>query len=178
MKKMKAAVAVIVLMVMVMANPSVAYAAEEGLTVIPGSITERVLSESEIEILSSEMLQMEMIESNQINATNSSYDVYEYSQVFDFYLDGTWIAQADAACIVYRYTDGKVHLYSRNIGLRSLAYYDGYITYGRIVNTDGSVCYTTGDSVTVYDFIDMWTYAIDFSATPTGQSFNCYAINY
>lgn len=178
MKKIKAVVAVVVLMLMVGADSSVVYAAEEGVTVVPGNITERILSEAEIEALPMEMIQMGMLEENQISSVSSSYEIHEYSQVFDFYLDGTWIAQADAACIVYRYTDGKVHLYSRNIGLRSLAYYDGYITYGRIVNTDGSVCYTTGDSVTVYDFIDMWTYAIDFAATATGQSFSCYPITY
>lgn len=178
MRKIKAAVAVIVLMLMMVTNPSVVYAAEEGMTIIPGSIAERILSDAEVEALPSDMLQIEIIEGNQINATSSSYEIHEYSQTFDFYYGDTWIAAAHASCIVYRYTDGKVHLASREITLERLTSYSATRSYGRIVNTDGSVSYTTGDSVTVYDYTHIWKFAIDFAATPTGQSFNCYEIDY
>ena len=177
MKKIKAVIAIILLVLMV--NPSTAYAAEgELLAVIPSSITERVLSEEELEVLPLEMLQMEMIEDNQINATSGSYVAHEYSQTFDFYLDGDWAAAAHASCIVYRYTDGKVHLASRTIWIERMTTFDAFKTYGSIVNTDGSVSYTTGDRVTIYNFTNIWTYAIDFAATPTGQSFTCYEITY
>lgn len=177
MRKIKIVIAIMLLMLM--ASPTTAYAAEgETVVVIPGSITERIMTEAELEVMSSEMLQMEMIEGNQINVTNSSYVAHEYSQTFDFYLDGTWIAAAHASCIVYRYADGKVHLASREISIERLTSFGASKTYGSIVNTDGSVCYTTGDEVHIFNYTNTWKYAIDFAATPTGQSFNCYEIDY
>lgn len=178
MRKIRAVAIVVVLMLTMVINPSVAYAATEGLTVVSGNVTGRVLTETEINALPSDMLQMGMLEGEQINATSRSYEVHEYSQTFDFYLNGDWAAAAHASCIVYRYSDGKVHLASRTISIERLTSFSATKSYGSIVNTDGSVSYTTGDRVTIYNYTNIWTFAIDFAATPTGQSFTCYEITY
>ena len=180
MKKVKMVIAALVAAVTVLSNGTVAHAAENGLTVVSaGNMEVKQLSEEEVAQLNSTLSTDTMVGENalELNA-NSSYTVYQYSDTFNFHLGDTWVAAADIVCIVYRYSDGKVHLYSRDIDLRRVTYYDAYITYGSIVNTDGSVCYTTGDRVTVYDYYNMWTFAIDFAATPTGQSFTCYEIDY
>lgn len=179
MKKVKAVLAAVVVLLVSCMNCTVVQAAEQGLTVHAGEVTERTLSETEISALSNELLQMGRIEeADAVLTSTDSYVTHRYSQTFEFYDGDTWVAAVDAACIVYRYTDGKVHLYSREFGLRKLDSYSIRKTYGRIVNTDGSVSYTTGDRVTISDDVYTWEYAIDFAATATGQSFTCYKITY
>lgn len=176
MKKIKALFAVLT-MVLITANCSVAYAAETGVTVTAGEMEVRELSQAEMEALAGE-LELEMVggETSEPLAATASYTAYEYAQTFDFSLNGSWVAQADAVCIVWHYTDGKVHLYQRTITVTRLATYDASRTYGSIVNTDGSLSYTTGDRVHLYGDMVTWNFAIDFRVTPTEASFNCYEV--
>ena len=60
--------------------------------------------------------------------------------------------------------------------MRRLTTYDAGYTYGRIVNTDGSLSYTTGDRVHIIGYDDSWDYAIDFRVTPSDASFSCYEV--
>ncbi len=177
MKKIKVFLAVMVTALVVINNCLVAQAAEPEMEVTSGGITIRELSQAEAEALTGE-LTMEMIdgEESSLLATTASYTAYEYSESFEFRLDGTKVAQADAVCIVWHYTDGKVHLYHRTISLSRLASYDVSKEYGRIVNTDGSLSYTTGDKVHIYGLTSTWDYALDFRVTPTEASFDCYEI--
>lgn len=180
MKKAKMVMAALVAAVTVFSNCTMVHASENGLTVVgTGNMEVKQLSEVEVAGLNSTLSTEAMVGGNVLELTsNSSYTVYQYSDTFNFYFEDLCIASVDIVCIVYRYTDGKVHLASREMTIRRLPTYDAYKTYGSIVNTDGSVCYTTGDRVTVYDYTHIWTFAIDFAATPTGQSFNCYEIDY
>lgn len=177
MRRIKAVLAAIVIMVVAMANGSVAQAAEEGLTVRAGELRVTELSAAELEALTGELTQ-EVIggEISLPQATTASYTAYQYSQTFDFYDGDTWMAQADATCVVWHYTDGKVHLYQRTITVSRSSAYEASRSYGSIVNTDGSYSYTTGDRVYVFDDADTWTYAIDFYACPTEQHFSCYEV--
>lgn len=106
-----------------------------------------------------------------------SYTPYRYRESFTFRIDGVVVATATAECEVWHYTDGKVHLYNRTISTTGTANYTSYRTYGSIVNTDGSLSYTTGDRVVIYDEAYTWRYAIDFRITPTTSgSFSCYGV--
>lgn len=176
MKKVNALL-IVLTMVLMTVNSSVAYAAETEVTVTAGEMEVRELSQEEMEVLAGE-LELEMIGEETLDpmATAASYTAYEYAQTFDFSLNGSWVAQADAVCIVWHYTDGKVHLYQRTITVTRLATYDASRTYGRIVNTDGSLSYTTGDRVHLYGLTSTWDYAIDFRVTPTDAAFDCYEV--
>ena len=168
---------VMILSVLLFSECTAVQAAECDVEITAGNLEVRELSQAEMRDLSRE-LNIEMIdgESAELMGTAASYTAYEYSQTFDFSLEGDWVAQADAVCIVWHYTDGKVHLYSRTITVTRLATYDATRTYGRIVNTDGSLSYTTGDRVGIIGYDDSWDFAIDFRVTPTDASFNCYEI--
>lgn len=178
MKKIRAILAVLIVMGMVMVKGSVAQAAENGVTVVPvGNRSVEVLAEEELAGLSLEM--SPGIIGGTVNeplASNSSYTAYRYSESFNFYFEGNWVARADAECIVWHYTDGKVHLYQRTIGVSRLTYYDAARVYGSIVNTDGSYSYTTGDRVHLYLDEGTCTYAIDFYVSATEGYFNCYRV--
>lgn len=179
MKRWKALMAVLVIMLVVLANGSVAQAAEPEIVVREEGISERLLTDAEVAALPTEAVQT-LADDNMVQplAEDSSYQAYEYTNSYSFYRDDEKIAQADICCVVFRYTDGKVHLYSRTIDIGRLITYSVSRTYGSIVNTDGSVCYTTGDRVRIWNEYYTWRYAIDFAATPTGQSFHCYEITY
>ena len=177
MKKIKILVAVLVMGLLLVKECAVAQAAEVGVTVTSRGVTVRELSQAEIAALSRELTTGVM--GNGVSAplaTSGSYRVYEYSELFDITIDGTWVAQIDPVCTVWEYTDGKVHLYSRTITVTRLATYGASRTYGSIVNTDGSLSYTTGDRVHVYSLTNTWDFAIDFRVTPTEASFNCYEV--
>ena len=178
MKKIKAILAIMIVMGVVSVNCSVAQANEGGLTVV--SAGNRVVEELSEE----EMLGMSLEMSQDINgeivsepmSSNVSYTPYRYSESFNFYYEGEWVARADAECIVWHYTDGKVHLYQRTIGVSRLAIYDAARIYGSIVNTDGSYSYTTGDRVHIYLDAGTWSYAVDFYVDANDGYFNCYEI--
>ncbi len=173
MNKKKILIALMVIVLMLTRKSFFAYAAECVMTVTSEGISMRELSQSEMEAMSRETMKDERMDNL---STTSSYTAYEYSESFNFSLGNTWIARADAKCIVWHYTDGKVHLYNRTITVTRLATYDASRTYGRIVNTDGSLSYTTGDRVHLYGDLDIWDYAIDFRVTPTEASFDCYEV--
>ncbi len=177
MKKVKVLLALIVMMLVLITDCSIAQAAENSITVTSEGVTVRELSQAEIAELSDELI-VGTIDGERMEsmATTSSYTAYEYSESFNFSLGDRWVARADAVCIVWHYTDGKVHLYSRTISVERLASFDADRTYGRIVNTDGSLSYTTGDRVRIIDYMDYWDFAIDFRVTPTEASFDCYEV--
>lgn len=178
MKKIKTMVAFLVVVVIMLSKTSVVQAAENKLTVVKvGDMTVEELSEEEMAAMPTELNQIVIGgEQGQIQATNTSYTAYRYSQTFEFYEDNALIATADAACVVWHYTDGKVHLYSRTISVGSIPTYGANKSYGSIVNTDGSYSYTTGDRVRVFNALYTWTYAIDFYASANEQYFSCYEI--
>lgn len=175
MKKVKSLFAML-MMVLLITDCSVVYAAENGMKVTAREMEVRELSQAEKEMLIG-VTSMECIgEEQTLPMTAASYTAYEYSRIFDYSLNGTWVAQSETKCIVWHYTDGKVHLYNRTITVTRLATYDASRTYGRIVNTDGSLSYTTGDRVHLYGDMATWNFAIDFRVTPTEASFNCYEV--
>ncbi len=176
MKRLKVLLAVVMAMLM-WTNCFVVQAAESDMVVTAGETEVRELSQAEMELLVEEFgLEMLGSDESSVMTTTASYTAYEYSRIFDFTLNGTRVAQADAVCIVWHYTDGKVHLYNRTISLSRLATYDVSKEYGRIVNTDGSLSYTTGDRVHIYGLTSTWDYALDFRVTPDDAEFTCYEI--
>lgn len=176
MKKIKVLIALIAMMLI--ASDSLAvYASESGMTITAGEMNVRQLSQTEMDRLVQEVSTADFVgDVYAPMATTASYTAYEYSRAFDFSLEGRWVAQANTVCIVWHYTDGKVHLYSRTITVERLASFDATRTYGRIVNTDGSLSYTTGDRVRIIDYGNFWDFAIDFRVTPTEASFDCYEV--
>lgn len=157
MKKVLAFFAMIIMMT-TLTQGATAHAAQPVLTVERGGLT---------------VVELPREQSN----SKVSYTPYRYSETFTFRLDGIVAATATAECVVWHYSDGKVHLYSRNINMTQSANYTVYRTYGSIVNTDGSLSYTTGDRVVIYDEAYTWRYAIDFRITPTTSgSFSCYDV--
>ena len=155
MKKLKTVLALLLVLGLVTGNCSVAQAAEDGLTVrSAGKRTVRTLTQEEVDAL-----RLSPASSGTVSVlpeSRASYTVYSYTDGFNFYLDGLHVATANIECIVYHYTDGKVHLYQRTITLRRLMTYDAARTYGSIVNTDGSLSYTTGDRVHIYGLTNTW----------------------
>ena len=171
MKRLKAILAVLVVIGVI----AVAQAAGGEMTVVPtGTRTVRQLTEAEVARL--ELSQASKGAVSALPDSRSSYTVYSYTDGFEFRLDGEHVATANIECIVYHYDDGKVHLYSRSITARRILNFDVARTYGQIVNTDGSLSYTTGDRVHIYAIMGTWNYAIDFRVTPTDASFSCYEV--
>lgn len=176
MKKIRLAIAVLIMGLLVFKDCAVAQA-ECDVMVESRGLAVRELSQAELEAIVAETpIEIMNMEDVSMTATAASYTAYEYSEIFDFSLGDTWVASADTRCIVWHYTDGKVHLYQRTITVTRLATYDASRTYGRIVNTDGSLSYTTGDRAHIYSLTNTWDFAIDFRVTPTEASFNCYEV--
>lgn len=179
MKKIKILLAAVFMMLGLAVSSSTAQAAEaDG---ADSAITVRRLTGQEAAEFEGMSVVVEQIQlddeiGDMMGRADASYQVYEYSDSFGFYKDDKLIARADPVCRVWRYTDGKVHIYSRTITLYRAANYDITKSYGSIVNTDGSVSYTTGDRVTVYDNTYAWIYAIDFYVDPNTQYFSCYLV--
>jgi len=152
---------------------SIAEAAEDGMYIVPLGGTTEVLTDEDFTMISQEVIGEDI---SLPMLSNSSYTAYRYTDAFDFYFDGQWVARADVECIVWHYTDGKVHLYSRTISVSRLTYYDAARIYGSIVNTDGSYSYTTGDRVHLYLDAGTWSYAIDFYVDANNAYFTCYEV--
>lgn len=173
MKKWRMLLALLLIIGIVSGNCAVAEAAENEMVVVPVGRTVELISEEVLPELS--MGEIGGI-TGEITGTNASYSVYRYTDSFEFYLSGVLVARADAEAIVWHYTDGKVHLYQRTIGVSRLPDYDAARTYGSIVNTDGSYSYTTGDRVYIYGNMATWSYAIDFYVSDTEAYFSCYQV--
>jgi len=178
MKKIKAFIATVLVVGTVMGNSLVAQAAESGMTVVSaGNRRVEVLSEEELSDVSLEMSQGGLGGTlNEPMASNASYTAYRYSESFNFYYEGDWVARADAECIVWHYTDGKVHLYQRSIQLTKSVTISAARIYGSIVNTDGSYSYTTGDRIHLYFYEGLCTYALDFYVSGDDGYFDCYRV--
>ena len=177
MKKIRAILAMFIILGIVMGNVSVAQAAEAEMTVVSaGNRTVERLSEEELAGLSFEMSQELIGGTVSEPMASNPYTAYRYSESFNYYLDGEWVARADAECIVWHYTDGKVHLYQRSIQLTKLVTIGGARVYGSIVNTDGSYSYTTGDRIHLYFYEGTISYAIDFYVSDTEGYFNSYRV--
>ena len=76
------------------------------------------------------------------------------------------VADVNSRYTVYHYTEGK-HLAGRSHSVTGT--YNGYsafINYGNIVNTDGSLNYTTGDYLGYFGNGDNGTFYLNFSITP------------
>ena len=145
------------------------------------TITVRKLSEEEVAKLKASTGGMQQIEANtEISMptfeTTASYTAHQYSETFGFYEDDTLIATAEAVCVVWHYTDGKVHLYSRTIALNYLSSHYASRSYGSIVNTDGSYSYTTGDRIRITNNLVTRTFALDFFVTSDNADFSCYEV--
>lgn len=83
------------------------------------------------------------------------------------------IATLDTSYTVWYYTNGKVHLYTRS--LTSKLYdtdFSAQVTYGDMINTDGSASYTLGDKFTLTKGNEIYEYNIGFVVTPTNYSFD------
>lgn len=81
--------------------------------------------------------------------TRTSYESRTHVRDIDFVVNGITYATLTMTYEVWYYTDGKVHLYSRYARLyKQPEASESFFTYGRIVNTDGTVSYTSGDQVT------------------------------
>lgn len=177
MKKIKVVLAIIMVLCGTLSNSSVARAAETGITVVESDTTVSKMTMAEWnEYVSREKMSVGKTDDISQATRDTSYTAYRYTKAYDFYSGDLRIARAEVECIVWHYTDGKVHLYSRTITPSRLPDYEIYRTYGRIVNTDGTLSYTTGDSVNISSFVEEWDYAIDFRITPSEHSFSCYQI--
>lgn len=177
MKKIKTLATIVLMLSVVLSNTSVAWAAERGLTVRESNVNIRELSADEVRSLLSEKQEMgEVAESSSQVSRDTSYSVYQYTKSYDFYDESLWVAGVEIECIVWHYADGKVHLYSRSMSTSKIIDYNVFTTYGQIVNTDGSLSYTSGDSVYISSFVASWDYAIEFRITPSGHQFSCYEI--
>jgi len=174
MKRVKAILAVLLVIGMVAGNSTVAQASEGEVSVTSGRQAVRQLTEAEVA-----RLELTQASEGAVSAppdTRVAYTVYSHTNEYYISIGGEHVVTAFIECIVYHYDDGKVHLYNRTISIRRVVTYDAAREYGRIVNTDGSLSYTTGDKVHVYGLLDSWDFAIDFRVTPTEASFDCYEI--
>lgn len=177
MKKGKAVLAAMVIMATFTANGAMVRAAEPELTVHAGEVIVTELSDDEARLLTAEMTEVVLDgETLSPQDTTVSYTPYQYSQTFTFYDGSKKAAEATAVCVVWHYTDGKVHLYQRTISAAKTLGYNVTRIYGSIRNSDGSYCFTLGDRVYVYGDTATWIYAIDFYACSSEQHFNCYSV--
>lgn len=173
MKKWKIILAVLVIIGIVSTKCSVAKASENEMVVVHVGRMIELLSDEELVEVYQEIVDkgtsLPMV-------SNDSYTVHRYTDAFEFYFNGRMVARADTECIVWHYTDGKVHLYQRSIQLTKSVTIGAARIYGNIVNTDGSYSYTTGDRVHLYLDEGTWSYAIDFYVSNTEVYFTCYEV--
>lgn len=174
MKKWKIFLALLVVIGIVLVNCSVAEAAEdEEFTVIHVGRTVERISDDELTEIAQEVIGEDIGEQKY---SNTSYTAYRYTDTFEYYLRGDMLARANAECIVWHYTDGKVHLYQRTIQLIKSVTIGAARIYGSIVNTDGSYSYTTGDRVYLYLDEGTLSFAIDFYVSATQGYFTSYEV--
>ena len=172
MSKWKLVVAILVVIGIVTVNYLPVEAAENEVSIVHVGRSIELLSEEELSTMSQSIIG----NANQPMSSNASYSVYRYTDAFEYYIGERWLARADAECIVWHYTDGKVHLYQRSIQLAKLISIGGARIYGNIVNTDGSYSYTTGDRVYLYLDEGTLSFAIDFYVSGDDGSFTSYRV--
>ena len=172
MKKWIKILVMLVVVGIVSVNCSVAEAAESAVTIVHVGRTVERLTEEEMTMISESAIG----DISQPMTSNASYTAYRYTDAFDYYFRGEWIARADTEAIVWHYTDGKVHLYQRSIQLTKLVTIGGARMYGSIVNTDGSYSYTTGDRIHLFLDDATLNFAIDFYVSGTEGYFTSYEV--
>ncbi len=177
MKKIGAFLMVVVLSAgLVTGYSETVYAAEKETC----GITVRELTEEEYSQLAGVRVEIIACEQQVVAPsldTTATYTAEEIPYRYGYYYEGDLLAITTETCTVWRYTDGKVHLYSRNISavLYNSDFYAN-LSYGSIVNTDGSLCYTSGDTISFWKTSVMSTFALDFTITPSSYSFNYYEV--
>ena len=175
---MKKVVVVLVILLMMIGVPGeciAALAASEDVWEV--RTTQNVLSETKkIEDDRDNIHEDELVGSTDM-ILRGSYTEKVLQCTHDIYVNGTRIFSVEEACTVWYYSDGKVHLYRRTLTGVSWSNAIGTITYGSIVNTDGSRSYTSGDRVSVTRNTTRKTFAVDFYVTGSNYNFSMYETN-
>lgn len=175
---MKKVVAVLVAMATVLSvsgKCTVVQAASEDVWEV--RTTETVLSEMEVINGVRDDSVGDILMSNPDTSSRGSYTEKVLQCTHDIYVNGNRVFSVEEACTVWYYTDGKVHLYRRTLTGISWMGTTGTVTYGSIVNTDGSRSYTSGDRVLVTRYATSKTYSIDFYVTGSDYNFSMHEIN-
>lgn len=102
----------------------------------------------------------------------ASYTPVTLSNQRSYLKNGVMVASTYEEVEVWYYTTNQVHLYSRRIdSAHSFGYGLSHVNYGNIVNTDGSISYTSGDSFTVQSLTYQQLYFLNFYVTHLGYLF-------
>lgn len=175
---MKKIVAYLVAMLMVLSvsgECAIAQAASEDVWEV--RTTETVLSETKV----TEDVRDNLYQDDSVGYSDTvlrgSYTEKVLQCTHDIYVNGTRVFSVEEACTVWYYSDGKVHLYRRTLIGSSWFGTTGTITYGSIVNTDGSLSYTSGDRVSVTRNATRKIYSLGFYVTGSDYNFSMYEIN-
>lgn len=135
------------------------------------------MGESVVKVISEWVVEESPLSKNEISKatdyeartlTNKRTYYYQVSPILE-----RIIATLDTSYTVWYYTNGRVHLYTRS--LTSKLYdtdFSAEVTYGSIINTDGSASYTLGDKFTLEKGNEVYEYNIGFLVTPTTYSFD------
>lgn len=175
-KKIGVLFAVILMVLSVYGECTPALAASEDVWEV--RTTETVLSEMEVinGVRDDSIGDISM--SNPSTSSRGSYTEKVLQCTHDVYVNGNRVFSVNEACTVWYYSDGKVHLYRRTLsGVSWSSTTTGELTYGSIVNTDGSRSYTSGDRVLVMRYATAKTYSLDFYVTGSDYNFSMSEIN-
>lgn len=176
---MKKVVAVLVAMITVLSvsgKCTVVQAASEDVWEV--RTTERVISETKVTEAVGDSFQKDTLTGDSDMKARGSYTERVLQCTHDILVNGNRVFSVDETCTVWYYSDGKVHLYRRTLsGTSWTSTASGKITYGSIVNTDGSRSYTSGDRVLVIKSTTAKTYALDFYVTGSNYNFTMSEIN-
>lgn len=175
MKKVVVALVAMLMVLGVSGKCSVVQAASEDVWEI--RTTETVLSEIEVIEDDNDSFYRETSGSNPYTIARESYVERVLQCTHDIYVNGSRVFSVEETCTVWYYSDGKVHLYRRTLTKSAWGGTTGTITYGSIVNTDGSRSYTSGDRVAVTRNATRKTYALDFYVTGSDYHFSMYDLN-
>lgn len=176
MKKIVAVLVTILVVLSVAGECTVAFAASDDVWEV--RTTETVLSETNVVENVRNNLQTDNLSSNFYTTVRGSYIEKVLQCTHDIYMNGNCVFSVYETCTVWYYPNGKVHLYRRTLsGTSWTGTTSGTITYGSIVNTDGSRSYTSGDRVRVIRNTTSKTFALDFYVTGSDYNFSMYEIN-
>lgn len=175
MKKVVAALIAMLTVLSVSGRCMVAQAASEDVWEI--RTTETVLSETKVTGDDKDSLYRDTLGSNPYTIVRGSYIEKVLQCTHDIYVNGSRVFSVDETCTVWYYADGKVHLYRRTLAGGAWLGTTGTITYGSIVNTDGSRSYTSGDRVAVTRNSARKIFALDFYVTGSDYDFSISEIN-
>jgi len=104
--------------------------------------------------------------------TKESYTISHKTNSRDYYKGNTYAATLYEDYEVWYFDSGKVHIYSYSLSLSTASGFgSSEITYGNIINTDGSVSYTEDFRVTIKGLFYNQVNPFNFIVTPTYYSF-------